>query len=530
GHGRINGLGTIFNMSVGYDLKGIMQENVQWFFSRMNDCRLEKAEKIREIQDLYPKASNLEISDRLSDSVTLSTMHGCPPDEIEKIGLYLIEEKKLHTIIKLNPTLLGKQKLNEIIRNSGFDTIVPDPAFEHDLTYPDAVRMIRNLVKSANKTGVKFGLKLTNTLESLNNKCILPADEKIMYMSGRALHPIAINLAAKLQNDFGGNLDISFSAGVNAFNFPKVLQSGLTPVTVCSDILKPGGYGLLNQYLKNLEAEMKVQRVASISEFIGKSSKGISGHSPGLGYLNKYAGEVLKDKTYQRTELRMPNIKSERNLGFFDCIKAPCTEACPTHQDIPDYLYYTANQGYQNAFQTIMHTNPFPNTTGMICDHLCQAKCTRINYDSPLLIRDIKRFIAENHDEISSTRIPVNHGLKAAIIGAGPSGLSCAYFLALTGFSVDVFEIKDEPGGMISGAIPSFRLTNEAFRKDIERIERLGVDIHYNCRIEKENFGQIKKEFQYIYIAAGAQRSRMPNIEGIQSNGVLDPLQFLSEK
>jgi putative selenate reductase len=527
GYSAVDGPGTIFNMSVGYDLKGIKQENVQWFFSRMTDCSIEKTIKIKEIEDIYPRINEISIPDQISHNVTLSTMHGCPPDEIEKIGLYLLEEKKLHTIIKLNPTLLGKQKLNEIILNSGFNTTVPDIAFEHDLKYPDAIKIINSLQNSAARAGLHFGLKLSNTLESLNNKKIFSAEEKTMYMSGRALHPVAINLAARLQSDFDGALNISFSAGVNAFNFSKVIQCGLSPVTVCSDILKPGGYGLLKQYLQNLKMEIEAAGSNSISGFIGKTGSEGSEKIMALANLKVYAEDVLYDKDYKMLELHQPDIKTERKLGIFDCIKAPCTETCPTNQDIPDYLYYTAKGDFSNAFKVIMRTNPFPNTTGMICDHLCQSKCTRINYDSSLLIREIKRFVSENHEDNHENNEPVRNNLRVAIIGGGPSGLSCAYFLARAGFLVEVFEMKNQPGGMVSGAIPSFRITSKAFRKDVARIESLGVKIHYEDRIDREKFERIKHEFHYIYISTGAQTARMPEITNINSKGVIDPLQFL---
>jgi putative selenate reductase len=519
GIGKHSELGTIFNMSIGYDLRGIMQDNVQWFLSRMQNCKAEKTEKIREIVDFYPRINEILIPDRISDNVTLSTMHGCPPDEIEKIGLYLITQQKLHTIVKLNPTLLGKQKLNRILRNSGFDTVVDDSAFDHDLQYPEAIKIIRNLQKAAADTGVQFGLKLTNTLECLNHKKVFQPGEKTMYLSGRPLHPIAVNLAAKLQNDFDGRLDISFSAGANAYNVAKVIRSGLTPVTVCSDLLKPGGYGLLRQYLTSIEWALNTWGFSSAREMSDSKSA--------LGNLNRYADEVLEDKTYQKTEIHSPDIKSYRTLGFFDCISAPCMDACATHQDIPDYLHYTSSGDFKSAYETILRTNPFPNTTGMICDQLCQNKCTRINYDNPLMVREVKRFVAKNYHDRERLNIPETKGLNAAIIGGGPSGLSCACFLALAGFSVEVFEAKDQPGGMVSAAIPSFRLPDEYFLKDVERIENLGIKIHYGLIVDKEKFRQIRKDFQYIYIAAGAQLSRFPEIEGLRSKGVLDPLKFL---
>lgn len=523
--------GVIFNMSVGYDYAGIMQENVQWFFRKMADASQELNQKLEKIRDVYPHATALHINPHISDNITLSTMHGCPPDEIEKIGEYLLREKKLHTIIKLNPTLLGKEKLYAILKNSGFETKVPDLAFEHDLKYQEAVGLITRLKKLADNEKLSFGLKLTNTLESSNHKDIFPPSEEMMYMSGRALHPISVNLASLLQNEFNDLLNISFSGGADAFNIPDLIAGGLSPVTVCSDILKPGGYGRLHQYIDELRKAFAETGATDTNDFIAKKSglgtAGLAGQR--LHNLSNYAGKTLEDNRYKRTDPRPPGIKTSRPLGYFDCIHAPCVDTCPTNQDIPDYLYHTAHGDFEKAFEVIMKTNPFPNTTGMVCDHLCQSKCTRINYDSPLLIREIKRFVAE---EAMKTRYKIKQskviiGKKVAVVGAGPSGLSCAYFLTQAGFEVNIYEAKSRPGGMVSGAIPSFRLTDEAVGADIHRIEALGVKIHFDTKVDKEAFDLLREENNVVYLAAGAQKSRLLLIEGSDADGVLDPLDFL---
>jgi putative selenate reductase len=505
---------TIFNMSVGYDYNGILEENIQWFFRKMNNATGELNEKIESLKNIYPNIVNLKINPQISNNITLSTMHGCPPEEIEKIGEYLICEKKLHTSIKLNPTLLGKESLNKILVNSGFETEVPDEAFEHDLKFKDAIKIIKRLQEKANNKNLEFGIKLTNTLESRNNKKVFPSSEKMMYMSGRALHPISIVLANKLQTEFDGNLNISFSGGADAFNIDNILNSGLMPVTVCTDLLKPGGYSRLKQYIDVIETEY----------LFGETKKNQ------LSFLNKYAETAKKNNNYKKTDLRNPSIKTNRKLEQFDCINAPCVDTCPTNQGIPDYLYYTSKGEFEKAMEIIEQTNPFPNTTGMVCDHLCQTKCTRINYDSPVLIREIKRFVSEKN-RLSDARIQekTNHknNKSVAIIGAGPSGLSCANYLSNAGFKVDVFEEKDEVGGMVSAAIPSFRLTNEAMYIDINKIKEKGVKIHFNLKITKKKFQQLREKNDFVYLAVGAQKSSSLNIDGINNNAVLDPLQFL---
>jgi putative selenate reductase len=518
--------GMVFNMSVGYNLQGIMNDNVQWFLSKMTDCQSELTEKIEEIRDIYPAINNISIPHVMSDNITLSTMHGCPANEIEDIARYLLEKKKLHTFVKLNPTLLGPEMLRDIINTKlGFKTIVPDIAFEHDLKYPDAIKIIRSLQNVAAENKLQFGLKLTNTLESVNNKNIFSKDVDMMYMSGRALHPVSVNVAKKLRQDFGGDLVLSFSAGANAFNFPDLIAGGFKTVTVCSDILKPGGYMRLSQYFETLSMNFIKKGATSTEEFIIKSSGKKNLKEAAFFNLNRYADEVLQDKAYKRVFLKTPDVKSGRELGNFDCIAAPCSETCSTNQDIPDYMYYTSAGKFDRAYEVILRTNPFPATTGMVCDHLCQSKCTRINYDDALQIREVKRFISQQ-DEVK-LKAGKSNGIKIAIIGAGPSGLSCAYYLTLAGFSVEIFEAKSKAGGMVQFAIPGFRLTDEAIAKDIKRITDLGVTIRYNHKINNETFLSLKKDFRSIFIGAGAQLSTPLEIEGASAKGVVEPLEFL---
>lgn len=504
----------VFNMSVGYNLEGIKKPNVQWFLDKMNNAADELAQMVAELKAIYPSIANIDISPKLSDNITLSTMHGCPANEIEDIARYLLTERKLHTLVKLNPTLLGSSELREILNGKlRFKTNVPDIAFEHDLKYPDALKIIKALTADAERNNLTFGVKLTNTLESVNNKHVFPSNVDMMYMSGRALHPISINLAQKLQNEFKGELIMSFSAGVDAFNVTKVMGCGFKTVTVSSDLLKPGGYGRLKQYIDNLK------------ETFGNDNISWPTGNEALENLNAYAKQVLDDERYRNTHFREPSIKTNRKLDYFDCIAAPCEDTCATNQEIPSYLHYASEGNYSKALEVILRTNPFPNTTGMVCDHLCQNKCTRINYDSSIQIRDVKRFIAENADIKPSAPHP--NGLKACIIGAGPSGLSCAFYLALQGFKVDVFESKSKAGGMVRYAIPGFRLTDEAMDKDISRIVQLGVSITYNHKVNRDEFSKFKNEYDYVYISAGAQKSAPFQIDGVESEGVIDPLTFL---
>ncbi len=509
---------TIFNMSVGYNLEGILKPNVQWFFEKMNDCNEELKAKIEELAKDYPWVKDIKIPSQISNNITLSTMHGCPPDEIEKIGMYLINERGLHTIIKLNPTLLGSEMVRGILNETmGFKTPIPDQAFEHDLKYPDALKIIANLENTANERGVFFGLKLTNTLESNNFKNVFAKDQQQMYMSGRALHPLAVNLAAKIREDFP-SIDISFSAGADCYNIHKLLSCNLSPITISSDLLKPGGYARLSQYNEVLKDKLAEKKYKSITQLINENPK---------EYLKRYSNEVLENIRLKKS-LREPNIKTLKPLGFFDCIHAPCMSTCPSNQNIPQYMHYVTQGNWQKAFEVIMQTNPFPSVTGTVCDHDCQTKCTRIHYDDALAIREIKRYVASlEHDEKFIKSLPYS-GLEAAIIGAGPAGLTCAWYLRLAGFKVTVYEEKPSAGGMVQQVIPSFRLSDKAIESDIQRIKTLGVEILYNSPVDKEQFEKLRASGAYIFAAIGAGTIRKLNIPGENTEGVENPLEFLS--
>ena len=531
GWGETNESGCIFNMSVGYDLDGILKANVQIFLDRMMDCRHELEDKTARLKGEFTEIDEIRIPDQISDNITISTMHGCPPEEIEKIGLYFIIERGLNTTIKLNPTLLGAERLRYILNERmGFEAEAPDEAFEHDLKYDDAISLIESLTKAAENANVRFGLKLTNTLEVLNRRDALPASERMIYLSGRALHPISVNLGEKLQSDFNGGLDISFCAGVDCFNVSEILACGMAPVTVCSDILKPGGYTRLKQYLENIQTNIEQTGAHDINGYIIAKSGGTANvRQAGLANLKDYAEKVIDDKRYHKEDFPYGSIKGLRQLEHFDCIQAPCMESCAVRQNIPDYMHLTAMGQYEDALKVILEANPFPHVTGMVCDHLCQTKCVRVCYDEPVRIREVKRFIASTGEK-SRNREPIpRNGLKAGIIGGGPSGLACAYFLTLAGFKVEVFEGKDFGGGMTADAIPEFRLDPSSVEKDIEAILALGVNINYNRKVDITLFELLRSQKDYIYIAVGAQEASKLRIPGEEAVRVFDQLSFLAD-
>lgn len=514
------GQGFLFNMSAGYNLEGILNENVQEFLNKMEDCSRFLNEKVEILKGDFPWISDISIPTQISDNITLSTMHGCPPEEIEQIARYLITKRKYHTTVKLNPTLIGSDKLRAILNGAcGFDTVVPDEAFEHDLKYEDAVPMLRRLMEDAQKSGVDFAVKLTNTLESKNIRGIFSEKEPMNYMSGRALHPIGVNLALKLQTEFEGRLSISFSGGAGAFNFSDLISCGIWPVTVSSDLLKPGGYTRSLQYLQNLKTVMQKKRAESLS--------GLAGDYP-LDSLLKYAAEVTQNPLYKKNLYENRSTKTKRVLSALDCISAPCSETCPTNQSVPAYMRAVSEGNLEKALAVILKDNPLPGITGTACDHTCTSKCTRQNYDETLQIRQIKRFISENAPGASLSPAPKN-GRSLGIIGAGPAGLSAAFYAALFGFEAEVYEAKGFSGGMVADAIPSFRLPQSVIDMDLRRIADLGVKIHYHTKIDQASFSKIRSDHDFTFIAVGAQKAKSMRVAGEDCEGVIDQLKFLSD-
>lgn len=506
--------GTVFNMSVGYDMKGIQSPPMTHFMDRLQDAS-EEISKIRAVlKEKFPQFADIEIPPGIVNSVTLSTMHGCPPGEIEKICRYLIEKRGLHTAVKLNPTLLGKDTVMRILHdNLGFKEInIPDAVFEHDLQYELAVKLIKTLKKVAEEQGLIFGIKLSNTLAMKNHKGYLSGDE--VYMSGRALYPITINLFRKLSQEFGGDLKVSFSAGADALNVTSILASGAWSISTVSDLLKPGGYAKFTQYLENLESDMHDRGATSLEELARDK----------LANLKLESTQALNDPRYKKDyhPYGLPKVKSK--LSLFDCVNAPCAEQCPVLQDVPEYAWLISQREYDRALEVILARNPLPGVTGYVCTHTCQTRCTRNNYDEPVAIRVLKRF-AEEKGRLTM-KAAKSSGRKVAVVGSGPAGLAAAYFLALNGIEVVIYEAKDRVGGMLAIA-PAFRLPKAVVQKDIERIEKLGVKIELFHPITTPPDEILKQGFDAVYIASGAQKGASLGIEGEDGKGVYQALDLL---
>ncbi len=208
-------------------------------------------------------------------------------------------------------------------------------------------------------------------------------------------------------------------------------------------------------------------------------------------------------------------------------VNAPCSHACPAQVNVPQYVGMIAQGQLNAAVDVIRRRNPFVSVCGRVCDHPCQARCRRGDLDDPLAIRALKRYASDNATGLPQTVVPPTSGTpEVAIIGAGPGGLSCAYFLALMGRHTVVFEKQAVAGGMLALGIPEYRLPKEALQKDIDFILRHGVELRTDTPVESvEDLKQ--KGYRAVFLATGAQDGRGMGIDGEDLEGVEDSLEFL---
>ena len=508
--------GFVFNMSVGYDLEGIKGEKVDTYINNMKD-----ASNTPVFQEAIAWAkANLDrfqhvdaafvdsISPCVSRSVTESTLHGCPPAEIERIATHLITEKGLNTYIKCNPTLLGYEYARKTLDSLGFDYIVFDEHhFNEDLQWVDAVPMLNRLIALAKERGVEFGVKLTNTFPVDVTRSELPSDE--MYMSGRSLYPLTVSLAKRIADEFDGSLRISFSGGADALNVRSLVDAGIWPVTVATTLLKPGGY----QHLGQID-----EALAGIDE------KPFSGVDPAK--VAAIVDDALTNPRYRKPVKPTPERHVGHELPLIDCFTAPCREDCPIEQDIPGYLRACEEGRYADALNIILERNALPFTTGTICPHTCGNSCMRNYYEEHVHIRDLKLEAAEKaFDDVLPTLSARGsvEGRKVAVVGGGPAGLSAASFLSRAGVDVTVFERTKSLGGIVRHVIPGFRISDDAIDHDVALCKAYGAT--FELGREVASAGELLAQgYTDVVVAVGAWAPGRP---ALKSGKALDALEFL---
>ena len=332
-----------FELSAGYDLAGVKSDRMTTFFKSMLDAGPVVDGMRGEIPAPFAHLRDVAVEPRIFEHVTLSTFHGCPPDEIEGIVEHIMGAHDVDVTVKLNPTLLGMDTVREILHDRlGYLDVplVPD-AFAQDLQFDRALEMIDRLDKFAAARGREFGIKLTNTLVVGNRRGVMPGEQ--MYLSGKPLHVMAMTLLDKLvaampgkfrlgMNE--GTIPVAFSAGIDKDNLTEAVALGLTPVTICSDLLKPGGYGRMAQGLRKLVKTMKEQGHSDLAALRARSEKEAhaQGHRDAAQALARHLATPSGSDPYALPATGKPLRQVDHDLEMFDCVACTnCVTVCPNN-------------------------------------------------------------------------------------------------------------------------------------------------------------------------------------------------------
>ena len=510
--------GFVFNMSVGYDLEGIKSPKVDAYIEGMKDasdtavwaeCKTWALANLGRFEHV-DRAFVESVSPHVSESVTESTLHGCPPAEIERIATYLITEKGLNTYIKCNPTLLGYDYARTRLDSLGFDYIAfDDTHFREDLQWADAVPMFRRLMALTAERGLSFGVKLTNTFPVDVTRGELPSEE--MYMSGRSLYTLTIHLARRISEEFGGKLRISYSGGADARNIRGLYEAGIWPITMATTVLKPGGYERFSQISHVLsgvvrKADVDVVAVAALDD------------------------AVANDALYRKPIKPAKPHKVPAPLPLTSCFTAPCRSGCPIQQDIPAYLHAVDEGDLVHALDVVVSRNALPHITGNLCPHPCGAKCERAFYEPEgAKIRASKLQaahggFAEVLEKLQATPIapvPGAAGRRIAVVGGGPAGLSVAFFLTRAGADVTIIERTGTLGGVARHIIPEFRIPSADIDADVELCLALGAKVELNREVR--DVAELKAEgYTDVVVCVGAWAPGHVGLEYGEEHDVLD--------
>ncbi len=340
---------VIYDMSVGYDLKGIQHPRVCRFIEGMLDATSIIDAMRLQIPAQYKHLRDLEYPSTISRSITLSTFHGCPADEIERICEHLIETYNVNVIVKMNPPMLGKDQLEHLLLDvMGYKELkVHPPAYTSGLQFDESLDIVRRLDALAKKHGLRCGAKFSNTLEVANHRDFFTPDNEVMYLSGQPLYVLAMALTAKFRAEMDADVPITFSAGIDQKNFADTVACGIAPVTVCTDLLRPGGYARLPKYLNQLAADMNKLSATNIDEYVLKRCDDAAFTDPiQAGWHNTptIAQQAAANPRYHRDKNDSVPKRIGSHLVVFDCIT--CDKCIPVCPNDANFTYPLAQQDF----------------------------------------------------------------------------------------------------------------------------------------------------------------------------------------
>jgi formate dehydrogenase major subunit len=336
---------------------------------------------------------------------------------------------------------------------------------------------------------------------------VLLQDEVSMHcMCSDWVHPLGLRDVYEIRRLNGPDILISGTGGIkDCRTSAQMLLCGADILGICAETLI-SGFGFLPKVVKDLKAWLKKH--------------------------NYESPRVL-------TNVIPPKITSAPNVTLYDghaklknqTLSAPCVDACPAHIPAQAYISKIAKGEFKEAFETITSAAPLQSICGYICNHPCESACTRKEKDDPLRIRDLKRFVLDKAKQKGwkqKKRIKQKNGKTIAVIGSGPSGLTAAHQLTMAGYEVTVFEAQKKPGGMLRYAIPLFRQPLSILNNEINLIKDLGVKFQFNKTLGKNiHLKSLKKEYNAVYLAIGAQAGLKMGIRGEKARGYLTAVDFL---
>ncbi len=479
--------GFVFNMSVGYTLDGIKSPKIDQFIDGLIDATKTTAWQ-QAIADLRANMNLFEhfqladidkLSPQVCSSIALSTLHGAKPEEIEPMLRHLIGQKGLHTYLKMNPTLLGYDRARDLLDRLGYKHLSFDRTeFDHDLKFDDAEKMISRLLDYAAQCGKQFGVKLTNTFPVAVKDALLPGE--MMYMSGKPLFVLSLSVAMLIAKSFP-KIAISYSGGADAFNIHDLYQAGISPITICTTLLKNGGY------YRQIQISEQWQRSAAAPKL-------------DVAAMQQLLERVLDDPHY-RVSHHYKMQKVGGVLPLNQCFSEPCQKGCPIQQDVSSYLHYAEQGDYDAAMRVVLDRNPLPFITGSVCYAFCESKCTRNHCDDHLAIRNAKLQIATRSTVRSIAGI-VKNGKTAVVVGGGASGMAMAHLLARQGYQVELHEKQAVLGGILTKVIKNEPKLQDYIDADRAILENLGVKVVVNSEIN--DLEALIKQYDVVYMATGA--------------------------
>jgi len=254
----------------------------------------------------------------------------------------------------------------------------------------------------------------------------------------------------------------------------------------------------------------------------------------------QYPKQELPDAAKWGKDKWNPNYRDDNQINCYDTGTAPCKTACPAHIAVQGYVKMAAQGRYLDALKLIKQDNPFPAVCGSICNRRCEEACTRGDLDRAVAIDEIKKFVAEQELKAENRYIPARRSKKGtdtpyeekiAVIGGGPAGLSCAYYLAIANYNVTVFDRNSVPGGMLTLGIPSFRLEKDVINAEIDVLRQLGVEFKCGVEVGKDvTLDELRAQgYKGFYLAIGAQKSAPIGVSGEELEGVFGGVDFLRE-